>query len=250
MGWRVIVQDSAKQSVFGVQDYSQYIAQLTTNLEPSNVAFIDVYDSAGVNKLFSVNKLPGDVAIRFDKSIIYNQSVKMIARLYDAEGVWWSDDFLLQDGVIDIAFRSQGESIGSGELKTFTGSLTQDGQPVSRAVYANTVGGDVPKMLDSTISDAQGNYSLEWRGYAGQIVITAIDDFGEDFLADGLLSIGSRVHPVIPNGYVYEAASSGALGSFEPAWPVVAGGTVSSGEVQLIAKPFYRPKAAGPFTIT
>lgn len=164
-------------------------------------------------------------------------------------GVWWVDEFIMQDGVVSIDFKSQGESGGSGELKTFSGSLTQDGQPVSRAVYALAIGGDVPKLLASAVSDAAGNYSLQWNGYIGQILVTATDDYGVPFAAEALLGIGARVHPATPNGYVYEVASAGTLGLTEPAWPAIEGESVTSGQVQLVAKPFYRPKSAGPFTI-
>lgn len=166
-----------------------------------------------------------------------------------ADGMWWADNFILQDGVVNIDFKSQGEAGGSGELKTFSGSLTQDGQPVSCAVYALAIGGDVPKLLASAVSDAAGNYSLQWNGYTGQILVTATDDYGAPFAAEALLGIGARVHPATPNGYVYEVASAGTLGLTEPAWPAIEGESVTSGQVQLVAKPFYRPKSAGPFTI-
>jgi hypothetical protein len=235
---------------YGVLDYSQYIAELETNLDSSSIAFIDVYDSGGLSVAKSIFKPQGRVSIKFAKADLFNISSKWIARLYDTDGVFWADNFILQDGVVDIEFQSQGESSEVGELKTFSGSITQDGEPVSRSVYALAIGGDVPKLLASTVSDAAGDYSLQWNGYTGQILVTATDDYGDLFSAEALLSIGARVHPATPNGYVYEAASAGTIGLVEPIWPEVAGESVTSGEVQLLAVPFYRPKSAGPFTIT
>jgi hypothetical protein len=222
---------------------------LETNFDSSAIAFIDVYDPTGFEVTKSLLKLPGKTSIKFVKSDLFNIPSKLIARLYNTDGVFWADDFILQDGVVNIEFQSQGESSESGELKTFNGSLTQDGQPVSRAVYALAIGGDVPKLLASAVSDDMGNYSLEWNGYTGQILVTATDDYGAPFAAEALLSIGARVHPATPNGYIYEAASAGTLGLEEPAWPAIEGESVASGQVQLVAKPFYRPKSAGPFTI-
>jgi hypothetical protein len=226
------------------------VSELNTNLPASEEFFVDFYSKNDLQIIVRLHKTANSSTIRFKKSLLYNSAVKIVALGYGVDGAYWADDFILQDGVVNIEFTSQGEASGSGELKTFSGSLTQDGQPVSRTVYVNAVGGDAPKMLASTISDAQGDYSLEWNGYTGQVVITAMDDYGVPFLAEALLSVGARVHPTLPNGYVYEAASAGALGINEPLWPVVAGESITTGEVQLVAKPFYRPKSAGPFTIT
>jgi hypothetical protein len=234
---------------YGTFDYGQYVAALETNLENLSVGFVNGYSVDGSQLLFTRFKQSGSSVVKFKKEELFNSPVKLIARLFDTEGVFWADNFILQDGVVNIDFKSQGEAGGSGELKTFSGSLTQDGQPVSRVVYALAIGGDVPKLLASAISDDMGNYSLEWNGYAGPIIVTATDDYGMPFAAEALLSSGARIHPIAPNGYVYEITSSGTTGAIEPTWPLVEGESVTSGEVQLVAKPFYRPKSAGPFTI-
>ena len=241
--------DIASDFKYGTANYEQYISSLDTNLDQALIGFVDGYSADGAQLLFSRFKLPDTTFIKFKKSELFNLPVKLIARLMNADGVFWADNFILQDGVVNIDFKSQGEAGGSGALKTFSGSLTQDGQPVSRAVYALAIGGDVPKLLASAVSDAAGNYSLEWNGYSGQILVTATDDYGVPFEAEALLSIGARVHPSTPNGYIYEAASAGTLGLIEPAWPAISSESVNSGQVQLVATPFYRPKSAGPFTI-
>ncbi len=249
MGCLMLIEIASdfKYSVF---DYGKYVADLETNLDESAIGFVDGYSSDGSQLRFSGFKPVGSTFVKFKKSELFNQQVKLIARLLNTDGVFWADNFILQDGVVNIEFQSQGESNEVGELKTFSGSITQDGEPVSRAIYALAIGGDVPKLLASTVSDAAGNYSLEWNGYTGQILVTATDDYGDLFSAEALLSIGARIHPATPNGYVYEAASSGTIGLVEPDWPDSEGESVTSGEVQLLAVPFYRPKSAGPFTIT
>lgn len=237
-----------ENSVYDI--FCDYKVELESNLDSSAMALIDVYEPAGFEATKSFLKLPGQTSIKFAKADLFNIPRKLIARLYNTDGVFWADNFILQDGVVNIEFQSQGESSEVGELKTFGGAITQDGEPVSRSVYALAIGGDLPKLLASTVSDAAGNYSLEWNGYTGQILITATDDYGDLFSAEALLSIGSRIHPAAPNGYVYEAASAGTIGLVEPTWPEASGESVTSGEVQLLAVPFYRPKSAGPFTIT
>lgn len=243
------VHNLSEKAVYGFVSFESYVSELQSNLDLNAIGLIDLYDPSGFTLVSTAFKLQGQSLIKFNKSEVYNKSLKVVARLFNTEGIFWVDEFLLQDGVVNIDFTSQGASGGSGELKTFNGSLTQDGQPVSRAVYALGIDGDAPAMLASAMSDAQGNYSLSWHGYTGQILITATDDYGDLFSPATLLNIGARLHPAAPNGYVYEASSAGTLGIVEPEWPAVEGESVTSGEVQLTAKPFYRPKSAGPFTI-
>ena len=229
--------------------FADAVTEISTNLPIDELFALNVYADTGFQSIGRIYKFSGSNSIRFERELLLGLSVRIVAIAFAFPGAYWADNFILQDGVVNIDFKSQGEAGGSGELKTFSGSLTKDGQPVSRAVYALAIGGDVPKLLASVVSDDMGNYSLEWNGYTGQILVTATDDYGAPFAAEALLSIGARVHPATPNGYIYEAASSGTLGLTEPVWPVIEGESVTSGEVQLVAKPFYRPKSAGPFTI-
>src|SRR5690606_39540226 len=101
-----------------------------------------------------------------------------------------------------------------------------------------------------TQSDDQGRYTLEWLGYTGQILITALDDYGVPWAANEARGVGERVRPSVPNGYVYQVSSEGSLGETEPDWPESDGEIITSGSVVLVAKPFYRPKTAGPIVIT
>ena len=232
--------------------FSEYVTELETNLDASALASIDVYDPVGQILSKSLLKLPGQSSIKFAKVDLFNIPSKLIARLYNTDGVWWADNFVLLDGVLNIDFISTGNDSGGGGIpKSFSGQLTLDGAPVSRSVYAIGLGdsGVVPKLLASSDSDAAGNYTLEWNDYTGQILITASDNYGDVFVAEALLSVGARVHPATPNGYVYEVSNAGTMGTTEPTWPAIEGESITSGQVQLIAKPFYRPKSAGPFLI-
>ncbi len=93
-----------------------------------------------------------------------------------------------------------------------------------------------------------GQYTLEWQGYTGQMLITVFDDYGVPHVDGEARGAGERVHPTQYNGYTYRVVQSGTLG-VEPVWPTTADETVWSGTVQLIAVPFYRPVSEGPFIV-
>lgn len=164
------------------------------------------------------------------------------------DGMYWSDGYVYDAGQASIEFTSGGTQGGSGEAKTFSGSVQIAGKGVSRQVVAVALDTEPPYLLAQTQSSANGSYTLEWQGYAGQMLVTALDDYGADFETGLTIGVGDRVHPAAPNGYVYEAANLGTLGT-EPVWPTAAGETVTSGDVVLAAVEFWRPKSSGPFSV-
>ena len=164
------------------------------------------------------------------------------------DGLYWSDDYIYDPGQASVEFTSGGSQGGSGEAKTFTGSVQIQGKGVSRRVVAIALDAEPPYLLAQTQSDTNGSYTLDWQGYSGQMLVTALDDYGTDFVAGMTLGVGDRVHPPYPNGYVYESANLGITGA-EPTWPNKEGESVTSGEVQLVAVPFWRPKSSGPFSV-
>lgn len=179
-------------------------------------------------------------------------SYKIIALRVDGgvqPGVWWVDNYVYDPDRRNIEFKSQGQDSGTGELKTFTGQTLINQRPVSRRVVALGIDGDAPRFLAQAQSNQQGQYTLEWRGYTGQVLITATDDYGQPWAAGATLGVGERVHPTSPNGHVYQVSIAGELGATEPDWPTVGGSTVLSGTVQLVAHPYYQPKSAGPVTV-
>ncbi|MDP2610017.1 MULTISPECIES: hypothetical protein [unclassified Oceanobacter] len=164
------------------------------------------------------------------------------------DGVWWHDNYVYDPGQATISFTSGGNQGGSGETKTFTGSVRIESVGVARQVVAVALDADPVYLLASTTSDLSGSYTLEWQGYSGQMLVTALDDYGVDFETGKTLGEGDRVHPPAPNGYVYVSGNLGTLGP-EPLWPTQEGASVTSGNVQLVAVPFWRPKSAGPFSV-
>lgn len=167
-----------------------------------------------------------------------------------AAGVWWVDNYVYDPGQVNIQFTSQGQSSGGGDPKSFSGRTEVAGQPAARRVVAVGLDGDAPQLLAETQSDpVTGQYTLNWEGYTGQILVTALDDYGVPHVEGDARGIGERIHPSSPTGYVYQVSAPGVLGA-EPVWPTADGEPVTSGTVQMTAVPFYRPKSAGPFTIS
>ncbi|MDP2548092.1 hypothetical protein [Oceanobacter sp. 4_MG-2023] len=164
------------------------------------------------------------------------------------DGLYWHDNYVYDPGQATISFTSGGNQGGSGETKTFTGSVRIESVGVARQVVAVALDADPVYLLASTTSDLSGSYTLEWQGYSGQMLVTALDDYGVDFETGKTLGEGDRVHPPAPNGYVYVSGNLGTLGT-EPLWPTQEGASVTSGNVQLVAVPFWRPKSAGPFSV-
>ena len=180
------------------------------------------------------------------------QAYKLIVLKIDngiAEGLWWYDDYIYNADQVNIEFKSQGAGTATGELKTFSGTVSVLGQPAQRRVIAYGIDGDAPLLLADTMSDALGRYTLEWRGYTGNVLMTALDDYGVAWSAGAAHGNGERIHPAVPNGYVYQVQGSGVLGTTEPQWPTDDGAQLTSGTVQLIALPYYRPLTIGPHFI-
>ena len=193
--------------------------------------------------------------LRFPLSAINSSaSYKLLALKIQngiAEGVWWVDNYVYNPGQVNITFTSQGQGGGGGgDPKSFSGRTEVAGVPAARRVVAVGLDGDAPQLLAETQSDpVTGQYTLNWEGYTGQILVTALDDYGVPHVEGEARGVGERIHPSSPTGYVYQVSAPGVLGP-EPVWPTADGEPVTSGTVQMTAVPFYRPKSAGPFTIS
>lgn len=185
-------------------------------------------------------------------AINQSRTYKLIAIRVDGgfqPGVWWIDNWVYDPGQVNIEFTSQGQSSGTGDPKSFTGRTTVNKAPVSRTVIAVGIDGEAPVFLAQTQSNENtGQYTLEWQGYDGQVLITALDSYGVPFNSGDARGVGERVHPAIPNGYVYQVSMAGQLAE-EPAWPTTEGALIMSGTCQLVAVPFYRPKTVGPIVV-
>lgn len=193
-------------------------------------------------------------ALRFPKSSIDTSiPYRLIAfRVRNGgldDGLWWVDDYIYDEDQVNIEFTNNAPDEGDGELKTFSGTVEVADQPASRLIVATALDSDSPRQLASTVSDSNGQYTLEWTGYSGKMMITVVDDYGAAHNQGDARGVGERVHPSSGHtGYVYEVSESGTLGT-EPSWPTADGEVVVSGDVRMISKPYYRPAAAGVFKV-
>lgn len=214
-------------------DVDFFVVQLINRLQPEATVFVN-----STELQFPLSAIqPG----RPYKMIVVGARNGLIA------GVWWADQYVYDPAQAQIMFTSRTDT-QSGTAGTFSGSVQINGQGVSRSVLGIALDADPPYLLAQTQSAANGSYTLEWQGYSGQLLVTALDDYGQPFTPGMTLGVGDRVHPSAPNGFVYQSGSIGITGS-EPAWPTTDGDTVTSGEVQLVAVPFWRPKSSGPFSV-
>ena len=220
------------------------------NLPVGNLWVLQFWRAAGG---FDSLYLSYDSAVRvwlteIDQSAVY----KIIALpLLDglADGVWWVDGWVYDQNQINLTFKSSADAAGSGDPGTYTGQVLVADQPAQRIVTATALDADPPYLLARTVSDpGTGQFTLDWSGYSGQILITAIDDYGVPYAPGEARGVGERVHPSSYNGYTYEVTDTGVLGA-EPAWPTTPGAVVTSGSVSLVAVPYYRPVTEGPIFV-
>lgn len=137
---------------------------------------------------------------------------------------------------------------GGGQLGTVvarvSGSVEIADQPKSRQVVAVSYSGDPRQVVGQAASDAAGNFTLR-VSTTDEIILLALDDFGELF-ADGLaLLIGDRVRPTVANGWVYECITDGAISGAEPEWPTD-GSIFTIGTAQVKGHLYFQPEAHAP----
>ena len=223
---------------------------LTNDLPAADFFVVQFVQSlGGPDSVWVVRDLLDFPVNAIDISQVYKLIAYRVADGGIADGVWWVDDYVYDFEQVNISFKSSGDAAGSGDPGSFTGSVRVADQPAARNVIATALDADPPYQLARAVSDAgNGQYTLEWQGYSGQMLITGFDEYGVPHVNGEARGAGERVHPTQYNGYTYHVVQSGTLGA-EPAWPTTADETVWSGTVQLIAVPFYRPVSEGPFIV-
>lgn len=82
-------------------------------------------------------------------------------------------------------------------------------------------------VVGETISAPDGTYTLQTPGFLDEVIVLALDDYGEVWKANQEYSVGQRIRPTKGNetGYGYDIAIAGNSGATEPAWWVPVGGS-------------------------
>ena len=144
---------------------------------------------------------------------------------------------------------------GNGNITRVQGAIKEDDQPVARRIYAITqadlevVDSNERRhaVLSSVISDEiSGSYSLDTSPYEGEVLVLAMDDFGEVWQADTVHAVGDVIRPHTFQGYVYLCISAGTTDSIEPTWWFDTEQSYAIGTALFKAKPYSRPLAHGP----
>ncbi|MGI9277976.1 MAG: hypothetical protein ACR2PT_24405, partial [Endozoicomonas sp.] len=107
---------------------------------------------------------------------------------------------------------------GNGNTTRLQGIIKEDDQPVARRVFAITqalleVAGSTDTkhaVLSSTLSDpANGGYSLDTSPYEGEVMVLAMDDYGQEWQASTAYTVGDVIRPPTFQGFVYLCTVAG-----------------------------------------
>lgn len=89
-------------------------------------------------------------------------------------------------------------------------------------------------------SNVDGSYLAVLNDVIEPVIVMHYDDPGLPFVASKNYVIGDRIHPPVPNGYVYACTTAGSASSTAPAvWPT--SGSLTSGSAIFTAMPIYAP---------
>lgn len=135
------------------------------------------------------------------------------------------------------------------------GSLSIRGEPAEREVLVlNAKLADFDGLgagyhvLASGTSGANGEFSLQWDGYSGDVITVYLDDLGGEWQQNTLYAEGSLVYPSLWNGMQYQCVDAGITGSTEPIWWHTEGSSGKSGTATFVARQYLPALADGPIT--
>lgn len=150
----------------------------------------------------------------------------------------------------------------TGSFGQITGTVKIDGVGVERQLigisYEPQLIGDeeTPRriVVGEATSAADGTYTLETPGFLDEVIVLALDNYGEMWRPNRAYTVGQRIRPTRGNetGYGYDVSIAGDSGSTEPEWWVPAGGseTGSIGTATAAAKPLWWSVAQAPILPT
>jgi len=145
-----------------------------------------------------------------------------------------------------------------------SGVITLLGEPVERNVIAlsyhpiDLAGSDdgagfplkIRQVMGTARSNALGEYQIDLEGFLGEVIIIALDDYGDRWTPGTAFSVGDIIRPTPGNetGYVYRCLVPGGSFPTEPAWWINAGGneTGSVGSATFEAIESWWPLAHAP----
>lgn len=130
--------------------------------------------------------------------------------------------------------------------RSISGVVTLEDQPFSTKVVAVSVE-ENPRVLNTAMSGDDGTYFMNVTPYAGEVMVYAVQDYGQAWVAGQTLAVGDVVHPTNPNGYVFRVTVTGDTGAEEPTWPAQLT-TVGDGGVTYEGVRLLQPRINGYLT--
>lgn len=89
-------------------------------------------------------------------------------------------------------------------------------------------------------SGLDGNYLANLNDVVEPVIVVHYDEPGLPFVSGSTYVLGDRIHPPIPNGYVYVCTTAGQASTTAPtSWPTA--GSLVSGAAIFTATPIYAP---------
>ena len=125
-----------------------------------------------------------------------------------------------------------------------SGTVTLDEQPHESKVIVTTTE-EVPRVVGTGMSDVDGNYTINVGDYDGTVMVHTIQDYGVDWQSGMSVVAGDIIHPVTPTGFIFRVTVAGDTGASEPAWPLVAGETVTDNNVTYESEILLQPEIQG-----
>lgn len=127
--------------------------------------------------------------------------------------------------------------------RSISGVVTLEGQPFVTRVVGVSVE-DSPRVLNYTTSNPDGSYFMNVTPWTGEVMVYAVQDYGNAWSANTTLAVGDFIHPSTPNGYIFRVTTAGNTGTEEPTWPAQQA-TVGDGGVQYEGERLIQPVING-----
>lgn len=127
--------------------------------------------------------------------------------------------------------------------RSISGIVTLEGQPHETDVVAVSVG-DNPRVLNTGRSNSDGTYTINVTPWVGEVMVYAVQEYGDAWAETTAVADGAVIHPTSPNGYVFRATNTGTTGETEPTWPAQAT-TVTDGDIIFQGERLVQPVING-----
>ena len=166
---------------------------------------------------------PGTVYIEIEIVATRVAGVILNAGIDDVELYWITDDTVV--GRVSGTMKVEGIAAVRDLI-----AITYDKQPVLIGdTYVNS-----RVVVGETQSDEAGDYEIDMLGFTGEVIVLALENYGQAWQPDTDYVIGDRIRPTVASGFAYDITVGGNSGPTEPSWWEEAAGAVGSATAQAV----------------